>query len=684
MKTSFFALLLLLPSFTHAADLEKLRLHMTQERAAGRGSYRVFIHNEQSNRTTYVDLQEAPQGEFTAELAVLPQDAAVLERYRVGEPSDQPARYLPFHYWLESPTTAVLEVESAPVTKEAYWRRKVEGASRPAAAPAFEANAKMLVTVRIPGKGAGRVVIFNEKFRRATYVDLKPTAEGMEGSVEIPSLNQKFVPQWRVSNLSGQKKRYYRFTSSLEGDALTLTLDPELLTKRELESASAAVATTESSAPANTPATAPIANTPAEHYRQGYERFLAKDFAGAAESFSRSVSDPRLANDSRYYLGVSRFEQGDYAGAEAALSQVFTGTNRPLAAYSRYYLAVVQLKRKDFTKAEEGFRALAEAPQVPADIRRNSLDLLVSVAKEKNYADRMQKRFGASLLLDFLQYDSNVATQPGDLDLATDRGGFGAGVSASAWYYLALKEQRESALAYNFTADFHPDRDFANYDIWGHFISSRNVIKGERNGRAWRLTFTPGAGLMKSQTDGQRKIPPGPTILTTYFLQNQAAIFLDKDRLAEFFLNLKYDRNRLPTSVGRNDSSGLGGVVGGSFVRYLTADQLRYAGTGLSLEQMLAKGDEQKQRKLNLSVHYGRDLPYQIQGRAQLSYYLNQYYRSASDRLDQQVKLDLTFTKHLRSSLWFTQALEGNQNFSNNSLGRYRRFVTTSTLGTFF
>lgn len=683
MKTSLFALLLLLPSLSHAADLEKLRLHMQQERAAGRGTYRLFIHNEQSNRTTYVDLQEAPQGEFTAEVAVMPQDPAVLERYRIGEPGDQPTRYLPFRYWLESDNTAVLEVESDPVRKEAYWRRKVEGASRPAAATTFEPNAKMLVTVRIPGKGANRVVIFNEKFRRATYVNLKPVGDGMEGSVEIPALNQKFVPQWRVSNLSGQKQRYYRFTSAVEGNSLVLTLDPATVAKQELESAPAMAVETPEGQPASP--TAPAApNTPAEHYRQGYERFLAKDFAGASESFSRSVSDPRLANDSRYYLGVSRFELGDYAGAEAALSQVFTGTNRPLAAYSRYYLAVVQLKRKDFARAEEEFRSLAESPQVPADIRRNSLDLLVSVAKEKNYADRLQKRFGASLLLDFLQYDSNVATRPGDLDLATDRGGFGAGVSASAWYYLALREKFESALAYNFTADFHPDRDFANYDIWGHFLASRNVIKGESSGRAWRLTFTPGVGLMKSQTDGQRKIPPGPTILSTYFLQNQAAIFLEKDQLAEFYVNLKYDRNRLPTSVGRNDSSGLGGVAGGSYVRYLTADQLRYAGAGLAVEQLFAKGDEQKQRKLVLSAHYGRDLPYQIQGRAQLSGYLNKYHRSAGDRFDQQLKLDLSFTKYLRSSLWFTQAFEGSQNFSNNSLGRYQRFVTTSTLGTFF
>lgn len=642
MKKTIFACLLSCAALSAGAQEPApltLHLHLEHKKVAGRGIFKIFILNEESQKLTYVDLLESKPGDFVGEIQVGAKDPSVVAHYRIGEMSSEKDRYFSFQYGAQDSHTVAIELDATKVTRAKLQRTQVAGLNAPITTPPTTPSA-IAVTLLSPRK-VSELVVYNEALERATYVQMQPRGKGASGKFQLNTLLKDFVDHWRVSLPSKEERRYFSFTTQFTGERkLNVQLSDALFTRAELPQ----------SPGGENPTTLASGRTPFATYQQA----------------------------------VELFNRGENAAAMAAFQDVLNHHDPLLEMYSRYYLGVLLIKEKKFDEADAQLRELTESPTVPGDIRRNSLELLRQTGQLQNHQSRMEKRFGGGVNFDFLQYDSNIITLPGSLAPASNQGGFGLGLQGYVWYAPLLREKQEITFSYLFSTSYYPEDTFINYAMGSHILSGKYVHKGEWRGKALNWTSSPGAGFIQSQVDGIRKTPPTNDILDTYFWQNQWLYLASPTQWLEGRFNVKYDNSKVPRASDLDSATGFGMLVGISALHFLNESRTRSYAYGLNAEWLSAEGQNYRQLKPSLFASYSDRLPWAIQAKASLSLYQDFYYRNLSDRNDQQLKADFTFTRNLSSALALTQSFSVGKNFSTVELGRYFRFVSTTTLGLTF
>ncbi|HEY4354702.1 MAG TPA: tetratricopeptide repeat protein [Acidobacteriaceae bacterium] len=86
-------------------------------------------------------------------------------------------------------------------------------------------------------------------------------------------------------------------------------------------------------------------NYPAALLALGKEQYAARDFAAAAATLAKVPADDRVALEASFYLGLSRFNSADYAGAENAFG--FVATRLPLSEVLNNQAVALSRQGKD-------------------------------------------------------------------------------------------------------------------------------------------------------------------------------------------------------------------------------------------------------------------------------------------------------------------------------------------------
>jgi tol-pal system protein YbgF len=110
-------------------------------------------------------------------------------------------------------------------------------------------------------------------------------------------------------------------------------------------------------------ATAPqrISSDEASQYRVALDHYFGRNYAAALKAFSDLQTQyPRgaYADNAEYWIGESRFAQGDFSGALASFRKVLTYAGTEKADDAQLKVAYCHLRLNDRKKAEEEFRKL--------------------------------------------------------------------------------------------------------------------------------------------------------------------------------------------------------------------------------------------------------------------------------------------------------------------------------------
>lgn len=104
-----------------------------------------------------------------------------------------------------------------------------------------------------------------------------------------------------------------------------------------------------------------ISSDEASQYRLALDQYFGRNYAAALKAFSELLAQyPQgaYADNAEYWIGESRFAQGDYPGALAAFRKVFTYAGTEKADDAQLKIGYCQLRLNDRKKAEEEFRKL--------------------------------------------------------------------------------------------------------------------------------------------------------------------------------------------------------------------------------------------------------------------------------------------------------------------------------------
>jgi tol-pal system protein YbgF len=104
-----------------------------------------------------------------------------------------------------------------------------------------------------------------------------------------------------------------------------------------------------------------ISSDEASQYRLALDQYFGRNYAAALKAFSDLLAQyPQgaYADNAEYWIGESRFAQGDYPGALAAFRKVFAYPGTEKADDAQLKIGYCHLRLNDRKKAEEEFRKL--------------------------------------------------------------------------------------------------------------------------------------------------------------------------------------------------------------------------------------------------------------------------------------------------------------------------------------
>ena len=114
-------------------------------------------------------------------------------------------------------------------------------------------------------------------------------------------------------------------------------------------------------APAASIAPQRISSDEASQYRLALDQYFGRNYAASLKAFSElqaQYPQGAYADNAEYWIGESRFAQGDFTGALASFRKVFTYAGTEKADDAQLKIGYCHLRLNDRKKAEEEFRKL--------------------------------------------------------------------------------------------------------------------------------------------------------------------------------------------------------------------------------------------------------------------------------------------------------------------------------------
>jgi TolA-binding protein len=103
-----------------------------------------------------------------------------------------------------------------------------------------------------------------------------------------------------------------------------------------------------------------------DSYASAIESYNNKNYQAAAAGFSDAILKDPLNSSSRFFLGITRIELGNYEQAENMLEEVILSQGEYMKE-ARWYLGLAYLKTGDSEKAMDCFELLAQSPGFYSD-----------------------------------------------------------------------------------------------------------------------------------------------------------------------------------------------------------------------------------------------------------------------------------------------------------------------------
>lgn len=517
--------------------------------------------------------------------------------------------------------------------------------------------------------------IYNSLTERVTYVEMKPLSEGLYGAdIDVTHLSHQFISNYRIGLPSKRDRRYLSFSFYFGSpQSAEIWLNPRSALKSRSQMTSQV-------------RLRPFGDPRWSEHKADYQRaqvfFDEKNYSEALVYFDKSKSSPEVKEAAIYFSGLCHLNLGHAELAKKSFNQVAEGRDPLFAVYARYQLAIEQIKQGQLTQAQREISSINASDATPAELREDIKRLSEQLIPQKErYQDRLEKKWGGYFQFDFFNYDSNIPSLPGSLSPASNNDGVALGAQWGAWYYAFMNEEEELSLNYSGLGDYHLDRAFSAYDLWGHFVSARYTQKSSFNGQALRWSITPGLGMLQADVSGGDQFVASDSFMNTYFIQNLVAFHLNEEQWIKTTFDVGYNQDESGIYSVNDDPSGLSLKLSGAFNEYLNEAHTRSYNYGVNFEWIDAKGDNFKQLNPGFFVGGETEIPWAIHFQTQLSLDFINYYDSTNDRSDQHLTLDFGFTKYFENKIWASQKLSFEERASSQDVGRYSRFKSITSIG---
>lgn len=413
------------------------------------------------------------------------------------------------------------------------------------------------------------------------------------------------------------------------------------------------------------------------YYKLGVSLFYQKKYSDALSEFKKSTYSQDLKDNGTYYQALCLYQLKEYNDAEGLFGQVMTGKEERLKPTTSFYRGIIAYKNEKFKNAKSHFEYVVES-KTSDDLKFNSHKYLEYIERKLEYQRRLGKWFSANATVGLFQYDTNIVSLPSDT--ISNQAGVGFSWALGGGFYPLRNKRMELAMKYDWNVTYHPESSFVAYDLWMHTVTVPYSLNFKIKKHPVKLSFTPGYAMMMNDTS---KFPPRNRLMQSITFNTSATALLSRDDVVIANLNYKNDKS-FQVSSAIDDSGGNGIILGGTYVHFLNVDKTKNWLAGSMMDIIVAKGDNYHQFKFTGFGGITWPIYWDISGTGKFTFFVNKYTKHASNRMDEQMKFDISFKRMIIPRVMAMQSFSYTQNFSNISTSKYGKFVMTTSLMAYY
>jgi hypothetical protein len=394
-------------------------------------------------------------------------------------------------------------------------------------------------------------------------------------------------------------------------------------------------------------------------------------------------------NERDFYKALNYYKLNDNSSALNTLRQLKASKDPSISPTATFYEGLVLFKEAKFDDAKNSFQEVLDTSTDPA-LDEKAEDYIEQIEKAKAFAKNKQKTWFFTLTAG-MQYDSNVLLVNSSSSSASDPSQVAdtralSGVSGE-YRFIYNKEHELSAKA---KADVMYSSKAANVgaDPQAYSLKLPYKYKGMLFEKGFSLTATPGyevlyldenrSGANKSyfQALGEKEL-----FLTSYTADFVNTFVMNQDWFTGFTIKLRTDTSSSTVATGDSDPSAFKYTLTYNNMYFLNQAKNQGLLGDLGYTNNKSKGRNLTFARYDVSVTYLHPLPFEIQGIAQIAYYLANYNEKSGDaRRDSNMTYLLNFSRPIVE--WLSVNLGGNyvNNASTLTANTYNKFTVTGTL----
>lgn len=446
---------------------------------------------------------------------------------------------------------------------------------------------------------------------------------------------------------------------------------------------------------------------------QGMQKFLANDFAGAAELFKQAVEmDPLNTNynlnygialyrqekynealvilhttpenegrktEKFYYEGLSYYNLKEINPAKLKFEFVKQQTDPNLSPSAAFYLGLLHMAEERYDKAEENFQFVLDNSNSP-ELDNQAEAYIESLASLKAFAKKRQKPFTAAITLGAM-YDSNVLLTPSGQAAQDATGSEEADIRAIAsgtLAYRAIYNKKHEWTPKYFNYLIYSSKEEASpADPFVNNVSLPYSYKGTAFNKGYKLTINPQYETinMDINEDGAQELIYNSTVLN---IDN--TFVMSGMWIASYIAEIRLDESSIASATGDNDLDSTKYTLRTNHINFLDNKRKKLLSSYASLIQNDAKGKNRTYTRIDLSSTYIKPLNWwKSTWTFGLTVYRQEFTQDDDGRTDMNTTVATGISRPVNE--WLTWSLNMDYSTNNSTVDdfTYQRYSATST-----
>jgi hypothetical protein len=400
--------------------------------------------------------------------------------------------------------------------------------------------------------------------------------------------------------------------------------------------------------------------------------------------FLTLAEDPNINQAERqFYLGLNYFRLEEFEQANQDFQAVRDANHPELSASAAFYQGTMLFNQKKWKDAQAAFQDVLDRSSDPKMDERAE-QYIELILRQSQFEAEQAKKFKVSGTFGAM-YDSNILlTSDSALDqgTASDSAGYRALAMAGLEWRPVYETNKEMSVKFDllnmYTVDDGMRRIQAlkNADPLVMSLTAPMTYKGVMLGKGFKIDLVPGYETIYMSVEDNKTKP----ILGSYLLNFLNTVIVSDSWFTTYNIETRYDDSKLNSSTGVNDSTAVKGKGAFGNMIFLTKEKNKILTADIGHTINMAKGDAVKYNRSDLAIGYIAPAFWDMMWNARASYFLLNYPKNETRRVDNSYTLAGGVSKKL-TSIWSLGVLGSyNINESNVQANQSRKFSVMTTL----